>query len=383
MTIDNTEFSTPRYLLKVFLVSLAAALFLGLVDTTQFYAFQIPQKKPVTWSDLASYKMPFWFTATVLVPWVALLARRLGFAPGRRIRVIAIHIVLSLVYTYLHTGLTQAHRLLSNGISLFSPKFIYTVQDLLIKVAELDIALYAVIVGLVLLVETNRRYRDEERMTARLALEKAQLEASLSGAQLDALRKQLQPHFLFNALHAVSTLIMRGDNQAAHRMLLHLSDFLRMTLDSDDAPEVTLAQELEFLDAYLQIQRERFGDRLQVVLDVAEETQAAILPNLVLQPLVENSIRHGFTGNISEGLITVKARRAQDRLLIDVVDDGVGLGAHKPVEGVGLGNIRARLEHLYPNTHALELAPAKPTGTQARLTLPWQTTGATLQNPDP
>jgi len=240
ITAPNFDRPTSRYLLNVLLISLAATGLLGLFDTGQFYVFQELEGKPVPWQKLAFNYLPFWWTAAMLMPAVAWFARHLAFPAGRRIRITMIHIATAIVYAHIHIGATQ---LVFFGIQGELPQgavFVQSVAKRLTRVVELDLMIYTIAVAAVLLVEANRSYREKERASAQLAVEKANLQASLADARLDALRMQLQPHFLFNALHAISTLIMRGDNQGAHRMLLALSDFLRMTLDSGNSQVVPL-----------------------------------------------------------------------------------------------------------------------------------------------
>ncbi|MBU8869955.1 MAG: histidine kinase [Gemmatimonadales bacterium] len=372
ITAPDFDRPTSRYLLNVLLISLAATGLVGLFDSGQFYVFQELGGKSVTWQKLAINYLPFWWTAALLMPAVAWFARRLAFPAGRRIRITMIHIVTAIVYAHIHIGATQLAYLAIQGKLPQGAVFVQSVAKRLTRVVELELMIYAIAVAAVLLVEANRSYRENERASAQLAVEKANLQASLADARLDALRMQLQPHFLFNALHAISTLIMRGDNQGAHRMLLALSDFLRMTLDNSNSQVVPLDVELEFLEAYLQIQRERFGDRLQVSLEIDAEARTAVLPALVLQPLVENSIRHGAGKVDGVGTININATVSAGRLIIEVADNGPGLTTELPTEGVGLGNIRARLQQLYPDDHAFQLADGPRCGTVATLSLPWR-----------
>ncbi len=370
ITAPDSDHPTSRYLLNVLLISLAATGLVGLFDMGQYYVFQEIGGQPVPWRKLVYNYLPYWWTAAFLMPGVAWFARRLAFPVGHRIRITMIHIVTALVYAHIHIGATQLAYLALLGKLSQWPEFVQSVAKRLTRVVELELMIYAIAVAAVLLVEANRSYREKERASAKLAVEKANLQASLADARLDALRMQLQPHFLFNALHAISTLIMRGDNQGAHRMLLALSDFLRMTLDNGGSQEVALDVELEFLEAYLQIQRERFGDRLQVNLEIDAEARPAVLPALVLQPLVENSVRHGAGKVDGIGIININATAHTGRLLIKVSDNGPGLTTELPAEGVGLGNIRARLQQLYPDDHDFHLTNGPKCGTVATLSLP-------------
>jgi len=371
---------TSRYLVRVLLISLVATGLVGLFDSGQFYVFQELGGKSVTWKKLAINYLPFWWTGALLMPAVAWFARHLAFPAGHRIRITLIHVATAIVFAHIHIGATQLVYFGIQGKLPQSTEFIQSVAMRLTRVVELDLMMYTIAVAAVLLVEANRSFREKERASAQLAVDKANLQTSLADARLDALRMQLQPHFLFNALHAISTLIMRGDNQSAHRMLLALSDFLRMTLDSGNSQVVPLEVELEFLEAYLQIQRERFGDRMQVSLDIDAEARQAVLPVLVLQPLVENSVRHGAGKVAGVGIINISARVGAERLLIEVADNGPGLSCELPTEGVGLGNIRARLQQLYPGDHNFNLADGPGGGTVATLSLPLRTQDTTADS---
>jgi LytS/YehU family sensor histidine kinase len=166
----------------------------------------------------------------------------------------------------------------------------------------------------------------------------------------------LQPHFLFNALHSLSDLVLE-DSQAAVRMITKLGDFLRLTLESPGDQIVPLRQELAFARSYLDIQRVRFQDRLKIVIAAEPETYAAQVPNFVLQPIVENAIKHGLASRMGAGCIAIKAKRRLDQLEITVEDDGPGpeSDGQSESEHVGLGNVRARLRQLYGTEQSLEL----------------------------
>jgi LytS/YehU family sensor histidine kinase len=231
---------------------------------------------------------------------------------------------------------------------------------------------YVGVLGAVLAWDYYQRYGERERAAAALELEQARLRASLSEARLEALQVQLQPHFLFNSLHAISTLILKGETRGANEMLSHLSRFLRMTLDRAESPTLPLALELESLDAYLRIQRERFGDRLQVEMAIEDQALSAAVPNLVFQPLVENCLRHGIDSQAGAGRLMLRARVVGGRLVLEVEDDGRGLpeGEAAP-EGIGLSNIRERLEQLYPRSHEFTLCRRPEGGATARIVIPY------------
>jgi two-component system LytT family sensor kinase len=179
---------------------------------------------------------------------------------------------------------------------------------------------------------------------------------------------QLEPHFLFNTLHAISALMYR-DVEGADRMITRLSDFLRLTLDSAGQQEVTLMREMEYLDKYLEIEQVRFGDRLEVRRSIAPGTLDLMVPNLALQPLVENAVRHGIAPRAEGGRIEVVARVDGGSLVVEVSDSGPGAaGAIR--EGLGISNTRARLEQLYGAAFRLELGNAPAGGFRARMRIP-------------
>lgn len=206
------------------------------------------------------------------------------------------------------------------------------------------------------------------RVSKDRALRASQLETRLAQSQLQMLRMQLQPHFLFNTLHSISALMHR-DVRRADSMVAALSDLLRMSLQNIGAQEVALQSELDFLHRYVEIMTLRFGDRLNVTIDVDPETRDARVPNLFLQPLVENSFRHGF-GDLGAGSIAISVRREGDMLRCDVVDDGRGLRAgHK--EGVGLSATRQRLAHLYGDRQVFTLRGAPGEGVHVTMAIPF------------
>ena len=190
------------------------------------------------------------------------------------------------------------------------------------------------------------------------AINEAQLETSLVEARLRTLEAELHPHFLFNTLHAISSLVHTNPD-GADRMISRLSDLLRLTFDRSGAPRVSLQEELEFLQKYLEIEQTRFHDRLSVNFDIDPETLDAEVPRLILQPLVENAIKHGVSPKPGAGLVQIATRRQGENLWIEVRDNGVGLSAGARARlrsGVGLSNTRDRLECLYGAAHRLEFS---------------------------
>lgn len=216
------------------------------------------------------------------------------------------------------------------------------------------------------------RYRARREEAVTLQAQTAQLQAQLADARLAALRMQLNPHFLFNTLHAISALVER-DPRGVRRMIARLSELLRATLDADDQ-EVPLHQELTFAERYLEIMQIRFQGRLQVETKVEADVREALVPNLILQPLVENAVKHGVSKIDGAGHIEIGARRDGERLLLTLRDNGPALkGEMSPTEGIWLRNTRARLAQMYGSAQSLALRPAQDGGLIAEVSLPYHT----------
>ena len=216
---------------------------------------------------------------------------------------------------------------------------------------------YAVIVGGYYVVAYRRLYLAQRHEAAR--------------ARLDALRAQLQPHFLFNALHSIGVLIDEAPDRA-RTALVRLSDLLDRVLGGDDRHEVPLADELAFLEAYLDLQRLRFEERLRVDVTVEASLRNALVPAMILQPLVENAVRHAVEPRAAGGHIAIGAHREGAELRLTVTDDGPGLPAHQPDGGIGLANTRTRLAELHGDAGQLLLEPREEGGLAVTVVVPWR-----------
>jgi len=221
---------------------------------------------------------------------------------------------------------------------------------------------YWAVVGIREALDLQRRARARE-------LQAAQLEARLSAAQLQALRMQLQPHFLFNTLNAV-TALMRRDVRAAETMLVRLGELLRLTLEEKGGQEVNLERELALLGSYLEIETIRFQGRLSSVMEIQPGLQGARVPSFILQPLVENALKHGLADKVEGGRLVVRATTQDGQLCLEVEDDGAGLPPGGLRMGVGLSNTRSRMEGLYGSHQRLDLLPRPGGGTLVRALLP-------------
>ena len=239
-------------------------------------------------------------------------------------------------------------------------------QRLFLTNMDWTLMTYSAIVGLS---HALAYYRESQAR----ALNAVQLEAQLSEARLRTLQAELHPHFLFNTLHAISTLV-HTNAELADRMISRLSDLLRLTFDRSGATRVPLQEELEFLQKYLEIEQTRFQDRLTVRYEIDPDTLDAEVPRLILQPLVENAIQHGVAPRSGPGLVQIASRRQNGRLWLEVRDDGVGLsaGARARIRsGIGLANTRDRLDCLYGNSHSLDFSDGAP-GLAVRIEIPYE-----------
>jgi|GEM_PF-464545 two-component sensor histidine kinase len=237
-----------------------------------------------------------------------------------------------------------------------------------VALIRVHVPIYWVIVCLAHALAYHRRSEERQRRAA-------ELEASLAQARLQALQAQLQPHFLFNTLNAVATLVHK-DPRAADEMITNLSELLRLALDGSAQQEVTLRRELELLDRYLDIQQVRFGDRLKVERELDAAALDARVPTLILQPLVENAIKHGIEPRADRGVIGIAARREGSVLQVVVRDSGGGLASSKQPrdrEGIGLANTRARLEGLYGNASRMTLRNGADGGFSVEMEMPFRT----------
>lgn len=300
-----------------------------------------------------------WSIWAAFVPAVWYVERNFGTATGRTVRALAIHFgVLLAFYAVLNVVMTAV------GIGLgmaTSPAEGGGIGQLLllraINHAPSTVLIYSLIVVAAVIA----------RVSATHSNQRAALETQLSEARLRYLRAQIHPHFLFNTLHGIAGLVREGERDEAVNIIGLLGRLLRRALLADDRVEIELGEELEDLRIYVEIQKMRFGERLEVAIDVPAELETIPVPGLMLQPLVENSIRHGI--GPEGGRIQISAVRDNGRVVVGVRDDGSGLEPDFE-EGVGLGNLRARLEAMYGRGARLELRNGRNAGTEVRIELP-------------
>ena len=342
--------------------------FIGLVFTLQGYFTSYRSERPVTLVDSLYLQMTWsylWALATPLVLWAA---AKLPIERNNWIRSSLLHVPISIALSVILTALGHVVNWLYWGWSMGKPFSFERMGRFVVANFSEGIGMYLLIALTSYAFSYYRRFREGQARTF-------QLEAQLSQAQLHALKMQLHPHFLFNTLHSISALLNK-DNESARKMITRLGDFLRLTLENSGSQEVTLRQEMEFLSCYLEIERIRFQDRLVTRIDVAQQALDAKVPNLILQPIVENAIRHGIAPRSTPGLIEIEAEQRNGALRIQVRDNGPGLPVHRTSEnlfkkGLGLANTETRLERLYGAAHLFDLSNNPAGGLVVTLEIPF------------
>jgi two-component system, LytTR family, sensor kinase len=347
---------------------IGVATLLGAFSTLQAYQFvQLFFEKPQSLTTLAVLNFSFWYGWAALTPIVLWIARRFPLERETWKRSAPVHMIAVLILILLHVALVEWVYGTVPGIGYLKLTWWERVQRKYIWNFDWEMMTYAAIIAFSHAASYFRQAQDR-------ALRAAHLEARLAEAQLQALQRQLHPHFLFNTLNGISALMHR-DVHAADRMLVRLSDLLRMALDRRGAQEVPLSDDLEFLAKYLEIEQARFGERLSVRYDFDPETLDALVPNLLLQPLVENSVRHAIATLSEGGVIEVTSRRVGDTLELRVRDNGPGLSKERtpsPSGGLGLTNTRSRLEHLYGSAQHLQFSETPGGGLTVTVVLPFR-----------
>jgi two-component system, LytTR family, sensor kinase len=347
------------------LVGFGAWTALALLATMQTAMSFSMRGQPIEWPRLLAWRAIDWYSCALFVPPFLWLVRRWPLERATWPRRLPMYIGVTLIATIAKYALLfslQSH-------------FIGTARSqsfgmVLAGNAISELMIFWAVVGVLHAVEFYRRYREREALTL-------ELRAQLSQSQLDVLRAQLHPHFLFNVLNAATVLVHR-DPDAADAMLTRLGELLRHALRSDPRHETPLREELELLDRYLDIMRTRFGDRLTVRRTIPADVESALVPTFVLQPLVENALEHGVDRVEGSGCVEIDAARDGDSLVLAVRDNGAGerTDAHAGL-GIGLTNTRARLAALYGDAASLVLRPRSGAGTEVVLRLPFRSLATT------
>jgi two-component system LytT family sensor kinase len=319
------------------------------------------------WHRLISWMVGvyLWFLLTPLILW---LGRRLSFERRYWRRWAATHCALGVAIAFLELASESA---ISSLIGIF-PSFRSSLTFLLTIDFHQSFLMYWGIIAAQYGVNWYRKYEESKQQALQLELSSSQLQRQLAQAHLSALKMQIQPHFLFNTLNAIMVLVRQEKGHEAEEMLGRLSDLLRCVLEDVDAQEVPLRRELEYLRLYLGIEQVRFQDRLVVEIAADPELLDAAVPHMVLQPLVENAIRHGIGRRSSAGCIRISACRVNESVKMIIQDDGPGFDprSHGKIRGIGLANTRARLGQLYGKAASLTIEDDPEGGVAATIILP-------------
>jgi two-component system, LytTR family, sensor kinase len=341
---------------KVACVILGCWTFLALLFTPQTYLSNLRAPTPLTWGQAFGATLILFYVWAALTPLVLWLGGRFAFERPRLWRNLLIHLLLCVPVALAHILLLQsANALLLAWARSYRPPVPF--WALLVGLGATNVMVYWGMVAVSQAVNYFRKYQERE--------------FRLAQAQLQALRMQLHPHFLFNTLNAIAELV-HSDPESADRSIVSLSDLLRFSLESEKSQEVTLKKELDFLEKYIELQRTLMRDRLNVKLCVDPETLDACVPNMLLQPLVENAIKHGVSPRPEGGNIEVYARRLDGKLYVEITDDGLGMSEQQNGNGLGLVNTRERLKHLYGEAHAFNLSSFPGRGVTVRISLPFR-----------
>ncbi len=351
----------------VALLIVVVATLLGLVHALQGSA-SAPQPG---WARAIPWGLTFSYLLVPVGACAWYLAKKFPLTPAHGIRNAALHITTGFVLGTLHP-----YALIWVNSLVVSPRWFVAVAESMLPYLHFwywqDVILVSLVYAISLFAALSVRYY---RSYQEGLLRAARLEAQLANSNLAALKMQLHPHFLFNALHSISALQVT-DSSAAQRMTALLGDFLRMTLREFDQQQVPLRREIEFLECYLAIEKMRFGERLRFRFEIAPELMQALVPQLLLQPMVENAVRHAIAPFAVGGEVVVRAARRDGRLALEVEDNGPGIPERMPSaparEGLGFANTRARLKQLYGAEHSFRCENVRPNGLKVEFLIPFE-----------
>ena len=344
---------------------LIAFAFSGLLYSS---SSQLGSAGPIDWKNVVLWQVIIYGWA-ILFPLIVYFAVRVRFERDNWWKVLPFHLLAASVFILLHDAIfVTAHRLVEPELFVKDRSFFPAIGMLFVRNWTLDLAMYSFILSTVYVVDYYRRFQAER-------LRSSELKAALSNSELQTLKMQLHPHFLFNTLNTISAL-MHEDVHAADTMVARLGDFLRMTLENSGDHEVPLRQEIDFIDGYLEIENVRFGERLRISREITNEALDACVPNLILQPIIENAIQHGISRITCVGHLAIRAKKIGERLQIQVEDNGPGphvLNSRVSTKGsgIGLSNTSARLKHIYDSDFKFELADSQPHGTVVTIEIPF------------
>ena len=341
------------------LLALALAVPVVVVSATQLYV-NWSRYAEVSFVEILAAKAVDWLPWVPMAALVVAVERRRGFAARAWPRALALHLAIAVAWFGAHNAMMVS---VGRGFGHLPRAFAVEYLDRIFFKLPGALLVYAfVLVAFWIGHLVDTRHREEVR--------RLKLEGELADARLRNLKMQLHPHFLFNTMNTIAALVREGERTRAVEVMSELADLLRRALQDGELQEVPLEDEVDFLRRYLRIQHLRFGDRLRADVRVEDGVRRAAVPSLLLQPIVENAIRHGLDLSAETGQVRVTAGHADGRLVLEVTDNGHGMPDGGETEGMGLGTTRRRLAHLYGDAQRLEIGPAAPRGTRVRIELP-------------
>jgi signal transduction histidine kinase len=366
--VDGQRLSWRAVLLVCVAYSVLAALVsFWFTRTTGLSLWTLQADASADFAYILAMNLVLWGGWGLFAPIVLLLASRFRFDREGWRSALLVHVPSAVALTSLHIVVVASGRYGLQRMWGLDVEWQPLVRENFFRTLDFELPVYCALVGLQHALDYYREVRRRE-------VAAAQVETRLVEAQLLALQRQLHPHFLFNTLHAISALVHR-DPTKAEAMIERLGDLLRLTLDKVGVQQVPLAEEIDYLRAYLDIEQVHFGSRLEIVYRIDAHALDALVPSLMLQPLAENAIRHGLEPRASRGRLTIEAARREDRVVLTIADNGVGLRPWVSAgteSGVGLSNTRGRLERLHGSAASLELTPTSGGGVTVVVSIPFR-----------
>lgn len=369
--MELTKIRKNDYLIAFYIGILLFSIF-ALIYAVRFYFLYIISGQPIGFFTFLYAQLKVWLAYAIFVPFIIWLGRKCPVdhknwywsIPFHLLYSIVIAVVQALVYFLFKIAVYPGHVITSRDVLYF---FFSGVTIVMV--------IYWVIIGVDYVITYQRRTRAQ-------ALKTAQMQTQLAQVQLEVLKSQIQPHFLFNTLHTI-TALMFEDVNSANEMITKLSDLLRLSLDRTNQQEVTLREELEFVETFLDIQKTRFKGRLNIETDIDSKTLDAMVPSMLLQPIVENAISHGICPHKKMGKIKLVSKSSNGMLYLEIHDNGKGIKSNKEkifIKGVGISNTVERLRQLYTDKYKFDLVNSPEGGLGVLIKIPLRINGSADDN---
>ncbi|MBO3697347.1 sensor histidine kinase [Roseivirga sp. E12] len=328
--------------------------FIAVFLSTQLYFNGVKNGLTTSWLVVFKGQIPIWYSWAIITPLILHMVNRFPISVDNLFKPVLIYVLFGIGLLFIITNLTLVYMFITHGyidlrntsIQEYSPYFFSRISN--------DTLIYVFLLAIIISVRAYSIRKKNELDLALAQFKNDQLQNELTQAQLQALKLQLNPHFLFNTLHTISSLTLVGQNESSANVTTRLGDFLRRTLDFEEHQLVSLSKELEFFDLYLDIESVRFQDRLVIEKEIHPDCLGLKVPNLLLQPLVENAVKHGIAKSKSASLISLSISLSDDLISIRLYNDGPSFN-DKGEKGIGLQNIKNRLDRLYGEDYRFEI----------------------------